>query len=282
MPYRLVHRQTQLSDGRPQRAIGSHTLRTLLACALPAGIVALPPAAMHPPAAFAYVPDDGPLGGIGRATGDPAIPLPFASGNDSISDGLTEDLDGLDMGEEGMGDDGVDDHSGPQDATSVPAPVRAHLRDVRYSTDGLPDAVVAARNALLQAARSGDIEALRPIFAAQRVPPLVADYGDVDDAVDHLRLQSGDPEGREILAILIELLESGFVEIGQKSTTTYVWPYFAEVPLGELEDRHYVEVYRILTAIDVEEVVRLGRYTFFRVGIAPDGRVRYFSAGELE
>ena len=49
-----------------------------------------------------------------------------------------------------------------------------------------------------------------------------------------------------------------------------------------LTPRHYVELYRVLTAVDVEEMVRLKRYTFFRVGIAPDGRIRYLSAGDIE
>ena len=126
------------------------------------------------------------------------------------------------------------------------------------------------------------IDALRPIFGGQRVAPIVAPFQAVPDAVAHLRLQSGDPDGREILAILLELLEGGHVKVGEGSTQTFVWPYFAEVPLNELKPQHMVELYRILTSIDVEELERQGRYTFFRVGIAADGRVRYFSAGEVE
>ncbi len=61
-----------------------------------------------------------------------------------------------------------------------------------------------------------------------------------------------------------------------------MWPYFAEVPLTALEPPHMVDVYRILTSVDVEEIQRQGRYTFYRVGIAADGRVRYFSAGDIE
>ncbi|MEO1102805.1 MAG: hypothetical protein AAFW98_03575, partial [Pseudomonadota bacterium] len=114
-----------------------------------------------------------------------------------------------------------------------------------------------------------------------RIAPIVTGFERVDDPVAHLRLQSGDDDGQEILAILVELLEAGHVAV-EDITTTYVWPYFAEVPLGTLKAPHKVELYRILTAIDVEEMERLGHYTFFRVGIAEDGRVRYFSAGPLE
>ncbi|MEM8551164.1 MAG: hypothetical protein AAGF45_02210 [Pseudomonadota bacterium] len=170
---------------------------------------------------------------------------------------------------------------GLEEAIDVPPP-RATTADIRYHAADLPGPVAAARAALIQSAKTGDIEALRPLFAAQRVAPIVAPFGEVDDAVDHLRRQSGDAEGQEILAILIELLEGGYVAVGEGSTRTYVWPYFAEVPLATLTPAQMVEVYRILTSIDVEEVERQGRYTFFRVGIAPDGRLRYFSAGEVE
>ncbi|MEM9222205.1 MAG: hypothetical protein AAGB11_07385 [Pseudomonadota bacterium] len=184
------------------------------------------------------------------------------------------------VGEPDALEDEPGDHSAGEGATGVP-PARASLADVSYGRAGLPSAVATARDALLAAARSGDIEALRPIFATQQVAPLVTPMDAVDDPVEHLRLQSGDPEGREILAIMVELLEAGHVAVDGR-TTTYVWPYFAEVSLDDLQPAHEVELYRILTAIDVEEMERLGRYTFFRIGIAEDGRIRYFSAGEVE
>lgn len=224
--------------------------------------------------AHAYVPDEGALSDEEAGTSDDSVSpyerpagtpfdLPFGPGESG--------LESMDPG----------NHFNEPDATSVPA-ARASLADVSYGTDDLPEPVAKARAALIEAARTGDIEALRPIFEAQTVPPIVADFDTVDDPVDHLKLQSGDEEGREILAILLEILETGHVKVGAGSTTTYVWPYFAEVPLDSLGPRHQVELYRILTAIDVEEMARFGRYTFFRVGIAPDGRIRYFSAGELE
>ena len=179
-------------------------------------------------------------------------------------------------------EDPTDPHSGENDAIAAPAATEATLADVRYGADGLPAPVAATRSALIEAARSGDIEALRPIFRAQRGAPIVAGFDQVEDPVESLKLQSGDPEGREILAILLELLEAGHVHVGGEKAGTYVWPYFAEVPLTELAPKHYVELYRILTAIDVEELERVGGYTFFRVGISADGRVRYFTADALE
>lgn len=179
-------------------------------------------------------------------------------------------------------EEAFDPHDAPSDAIAVPAPARAGVEDIRYDVHGLPPAVAETRRRLIEAARTGDVEALRPLFESQRTPPLVANFSLVDDPVAHVRNQSGDAQGREILAILIELLEAGYVRLGPEEGGTYVWPYFAEVPLGELGPRHYVEVYRILTSIDVEELERIGAYTFFRIGIAHDGRIRYFSAGLME
>jgi len=178
--------------------------------------------------------------------------------------------------------DAFDPHDAPSDAIAVPSPARSGIDDIRYDVDALPPAVAETRRSLIEAARTGDVEALRPLFEDQRTPPLVADFSYVDDPVAHLRNQSGDEDGQEILAILLELLEAGYVHVGPDSGGTYVWPYFAEVPLGDLDPQHYVEVYRILTSIDVEELQRIGAYTFFRIGIAHDGRIRYFSAGLME
>ncbi|WP_420392037.1 hypothetical protein [Acuticoccus sp.] len=178
----------------------------------------------------------------------------------------------------GVGDE--DPHAADEEVLATPPPARARLADVSWAAATLPEPVAATRDALLGAARTGDVEALRPLFEGQALPPLVSAMGGVDDPIAFLKRQSGDREGREILAILIELLEAGHVHLEKDGT--YVWPYFAEVPLAELEAPHYVELYRILTSIDVEEMERQGRYTFFRVGIGRDGRVRYFAAGDLE
>lgn len=173
-----------------------------------------------------------------------------------------------------------DPHSADQEAISMPDTARAGLGDVVWDVDALPAAVAAKRAALLEAARSGNIDALRPLFSAQTLPPLVSAVVQVDDPVAFLQNESGDAEGREILAIMIEILETGHVFIAGDGT--YVWPYFAEVPLDELGPRNLVELYRILTSLDVEAMERQGRYTFYRIGITTDGRLRYFSAGDLE
>lgn len=247
-------------------------MRAVTLCACATIMLALTVAGAGP--SRAYVPEDAPFGPT-LAPSIPSIPA------EEPMDEMDVAPDEPDADDGGMEDFGPIDHSHDPEATSVPEP-RAGVEDITYGDDGLPEAVARTRNDLLEAARTGDIEALRPIFERQRVAPIVDTFDMSGDVIDNLRLQSGDPEGREILAILSEILETGHVEVGEKSTATYVWPYFAEVPLNVLTPKHYVELYRVLTAVDVEEMVRLRRYTFFRVGIAPDGRIRYFSAGDIE
>jgi hypothetical protein len=60
----------------------------------------------------------------------------------------------------------------------------------------------------------------------------------------------------------------------------YVWPYFATYPLEALTSEQLVELFTLLTAADYEDMKSYGAYTFFRVGITPDGRWRFFLAGD--
>lgn len=206
--------------------------------------------------------------------GKSALPatIPAAAPDDA------EAMDG-EYGRDGLGMED-DPHILPEEgATVVPHKGRAELTDVRFGEEGLPEEVRATRTLLLDAARSGDIEALARVFSRHSPLPIVG-YDTTDDPVEALRQQSGDEAGQEILAILIEVLETGHVPIGPEGAETFVWPYFAEVPLADLKPQHYVDLYMILTSIDVEEIERLGRYTFFRVGISADGRLRYFMAGD--
>jgi hypothetical protein len=144
----------------------------------------------------------------------------------------------------------------------------------------LPEPVRQMRVRLLEAARSGDMEQLRALMQAQPQPPSVS-LGDPGDPIEYLKALSSDVEGREILAILLEVLESGFVR-AQPGTSDelYVWPYFAQYPLEALNGGQLVELFTLLTAADYEEMRSYGSYTFFRVGIAPDGRWLFFLAGD--
>jgi hypothetical protein len=136
------------------------------------------------------------------------------------------------------------------------------------------------RQRLIEAAKSGDIERLRALMEAQPEPPSVS-FGDPGDPIEYLKALSSDAEGRELLAILLEVLETGFVHVAPATADElYVWPYFAQYPVEGLTPEQLVELFTLLTAADYEEMRSYGAYTFFRVGIAPDGRWLFFLAGD--
>ena len=59
----------------------------------------------------------------------------------------------------------------------------------------------------------------------------------------------------------------------------YVWPYFALYPPEALTPQQMVELFTLMSDADYEDMKSYGTYTFFRVGIAPDGRWLFFLAG---
>jgi hypothetical protein len=160
----------------------------------------------------------------------------------------------------------------PGAATALPGILR--------SDSDMPAPVADMRRRLMEAAKSGDIELLRALMDAQPEQPAVS-FGDPGDAIEYLKALSSDADGREILAILLEVLESGFVHTGAGTDEElYVWPYFAQYPLDSLTPQQLVELFTLLTAADYEDMRSYGSYTFFRVGIAPDGRWLFFLAGD--
>jgi hypothetical protein len=176
---------------------------------------------------------------------------------------------------------GAADPAAPSAGAAAPEEGGAEgMPQVFRSDADLPPAVRDMRARLIAAARSGEIEQLRALMEAQAQPPSVS-LGDPGDPIEYLKALSSDAEGREILAILLEVLEAGFVR-AQPGTADeiYVWPYFAQYSLEALTPSQLVELFTLLTAADYEEMRSYGAYTFFRVGIAPDGRWLFFLAGD--
>lgn len=161
------------------------------------------------------------------------------------------------------------------------APAVEHPFPVVYSgEDGLPEAVRETRRKILDAARSGDMENLRAVIGEQREPPSVA-FDTVGDPIGYLKALASDAGGREILAILLEVLEAGHVHLDPGGPEEiYLWPYFAAYPLEALTPPQLVELFTLLASAEYEEMRSYGAYTFFRVGIAPDGEWRFFLAGD--
>lgn len=144
----------------------------------------------------------------------------------------------------------------------------------------LPAAVAATRAKLMEAATTGDLEALRPIVEAQSEPPVVT-FGGAEDPIEFLRASSTDGAGRELLGILIELLEAPFAVVAEADgQEMFVWPYLAVVRLDNLTPPELVELYKLVSHHDYEDMLGFGGWYFFRVGIRGDGTWAYFVAGD--
>jgi len=168
-----------------------------------------------------------------------------------------------------------DDNSTSSDEEEVYPQVMREL-------EKLPFPVRRMRELILEAALSGDIEKLRPLIGAGDDLTMLSLGGGVDtDPLTYLRAQSGDREGHEILAILSEVLEAGFVLMNEGTENElYVWPYFFAWPLDKLSPEQKVELYRLVTYGDYEEMESFGAYIFYRLGITPRGRWRFFVSGD--
>ena len=161
--------------------------------------------------------------------------------------------------------------SGEESARAAP--------QVHYDLSTLPPAVAAMRERIIAAARSGDEAQMRAVIGLSSPPPVFSPTGE-GDPIDILKAASGDTAGLEVLAILLDVLDAGWVVKGEGTQARYVWPYFAELPPSNLDRRQLVEVYRVLTAGDFEEMRAVGSYEFYRLEIGSDGRWLMFMAGE--
>lgn len=157
----------------------------------------------------------------------------------------------------------------------------APLPEVFYDLGKLPEPVRRMHQLIVDACRSGDIEKLRPLIGTGDAMTQLS-LTDIDgDAIDFLKSLSGDTEGQEILAIMEEVLNAGYVHLDAGTPEElYVWPYFFALPLDKLDARQRVELFKIVTAGDYEDMKQFGAYIFYRVGITPEGKWAFFVAGD--
>ncbi|WP_321381735.1 hypothetical protein [Rhizobium sp.] len=172
--------------------------------------------------------------------------------------------------------------SDPEETNKVTATDGKHASiEVLYDFSKAPEPVRKMREKLVEAASSGEPEKLRALLSEGSEPTALALGSDNGDPIATIKSVSGDPDGVEVLAIMIDVLNAGFVHVNAgTSDDAYVWPYFAEKPLNTLTLREKVELMRIVTAGDYENMLDAGNYNFFRIGIAPDGKWKFFTAGD--
>jgi hypothetical protein len=135
----------------------------------------------------------------------------------------------------------------------------------------LPPEVQRMRQAILKAATSGDIEELRVPIDMNELPPVFAKER-VPDPIAFLKSASADGAGREMLAILYNVLTSGYaIKNAGAKDEMIVWPYHAAIPLSGLSPSQEVEIYRFLPPARVKEMAAAGKYSYYSVGIGRDG-----------
>jgi hypothetical protein len=153
--------------------------------------------------------------------------------------------------------------------------------EIRRDLSSLPFPVRRMRELILEVALSGDIEKLRPLIGYGDDVTMLSLGGIEEDPLNFLKSLAGDENGHEILAILAEVLETGYVLMDEGTDEElYVWPYFFAWPLDKLTPPQKVELYRLVTYGDYEDMESFGAYIFYRLGITPQGRWRFFVAGD--
>src|SRR5262249_4721100 len=70
---------------------------------------------------------------------------------------------------------------------------------------------------------------------------------------------------------------AGYVRVDEGTPQEmYVWPYFVRMSLSALTPQQKVELFRIVTGADYKDMMKLGVYAFYRLGIGPDGTWHFF------
>lgn len=151
-------------------------------------------------------------------------------------------------------------------------PSRAAAKERAYH-GALPQAVVDMREQILAAVHSGDVGDLKDAIEWNEIKP---DFGaGNDDPIAYWKKISGDGEGREVLAVLANLLAlpPARLAIGRdpENTQVYVWPYLSELPLDGLKPGEDVDLYRIMPPAVAKEQKVAKKWTWWRLAIGADG-----------
>jgi len=177
---------------------------------------------------------------------------------------------------------------GSPDASVIERPAAAGeasapgTADPETATDlsHLPPAVLRTRDRILAAAHTGDLQTLMALMRANGNIPVFS-HTQKEDPAAYWKENYPDSDGIEILSILISILETQAARIDAGTPQeTYVWPYFARLPVKSLTPVQKVELFRVVTGSDYKQMLERGRYVFYQVGIGPDGTWRYFLASE--
>ncbi|MGE0022316.1 MAG: hypothetical protein AB7S70_01645 [Hyphomicrobium sp.] len=138
----------------------------------------------------------------------------------------------------------------------------------------LPQSVVDMREQILAAVHAGSIDELKGAIEWNELKPDFGPAGN-DDPIAYWKRVSGDGEGRQVLAVLANLLAlaPARLAIGRdpENALVYVWPYLAELPLDSLTPAEEVDLYRLMPAAEAKAMRAAKAWTWWRVAIGADG-----------
>ncbi|ODS00711.1 hypothetical protein AUC68_14090 [Methyloceanibacter methanicus] len=146
---------------------------------------------------------------------------------------------------------------------------------VLYDATATPKLVQRILKMIILAAETGDIEEMRAVLESNELKPMVA-AKHIDDPIAYWKAQSVDGTGRDILATMLDMLSTGFVLTGKGDDEMYVWPYFAETDLSTLSPQQQVAFYRLVPPKQAKAMLAAGKYSGYRLGVAPNGIWHYF------
>lgn len=95
------------------------------------------------------------------------------------------------------------------------------------------------------------------------------------DPIKVLKDRSEDPEARDTLAAIVEILEMPPIALPLgndiENNLVYVWPYLAERPLDKLTPPEQVDLYRLVSPAKAAEMQKKKHWLWWRINIAADG-----------
>ncbi|MEH6719023.1 MAG: hypothetical protein V7704_09105 [Aurantimonas endophytica] len=230
-----------------------------------------------------------PLPGAAPATTPSPLPSsPVHEGTDAGEVPLSPADEADDAAAPAEGDDALPDQRPATSDETAPTPFRDGAAaaeplaaDIAYGEDSLPRPVRDLRARLIEIARSGEIERLRPYIESGEDGTVLSFGPAIDDPIEFLKASSGDGDGVETLAIMLEILEAGHARVEPNAPNEiFVWPYFTQVHLEDLTAPQKVELFELVTAGDYQGMLDFGGYNFYRLGITPDGRLAFFVSGD--
>lgn len=128
--------------------------------------------------------------------------------------------------------------------------------------------------AILEAVRSGRLDALREPIELNEIKPVIGDAAE-GDPIEALRALSSDGSGRDVLAAIGAILACRWATVPAgrdlENNRVFVWPRFAETGLADLPPAERADLAKLVPPDALARMQAAGTYQAWRLGIGADG-----------